>query len=72
LATLIALSLLNHFQKLLPPVRAATLYALEPVWGSVISILYGMEVIDGWLVVGSLALLAGNMVAELGPKRSNP
>ncbi|MFT5732494.1 MAG: drug/metabolite transporter (DMT)-like permease [Planctomycetota bacterium] len=70
LATLFALSALNHFQRMLPPVRAATLYALEPVWGAVISILYGMEVIDGWLAVGAGALLLGNMIAELGPTRS--
>ena len=70
LATLLALSLLNHYQRMLPPVRAATLYALEPVWGAVISMLYGMEVIDGWLAVGAGALLLGNMIAELGPKKT--
>jgi drug/metabolite transporter (DMT)-like permease len=70
LATLFALSALNHFQRMLPPVRAATLYALEPVWGALISILYGMEVIDGWLAMGAGALLLGNMIAELGPKKT--
>lgn len=69
LATLIALSVLNYYQRMLSPVRAATLYALEPVWGSLISVLYGMEVIDGWLAVGATALLVGNMVAEIGPKK---
>ena len=69
LATLIALSVLNHYQRILPPVRAATLYALEPVWGAIISILYGMEAVDGWFAVGATLLLAGNLVAEFLPKK---
>ncbi|MFT4647914.1 MAG: drug/metabolite transporter (DMT)-like permease [Glaciecola sp.] len=69
LATLIALSLLNHYQRMLSPVRAATIYALEPIWGALISALYGMEVLDGWLAVGASALLVGNLIAELGPKK---
>ncbi len=68
LATLIALSVLNHYQRMLSPVRAATIYALEPIWGALISALYGMEAIDGWLAVGASALLVGNLVAELGPR----
>lgn len=71
LATLIALSILNHYQRMLPPVRAATLYALEPVWGAIISILYGMEVVDGWFAVGATLLLAGNLIAEFLPKRQS-
>jgi drug/metabolite transporter (DMT)-like permease len=53
---------------MLEPVRAATLYALEPVWGTMISVLYGMEAINGWFALGAGALLAGNLIAELGPK----
>jgi drug/metabolite transporter (DMT)-like permease len=69
LATLIALTVLNHYQRMLEPVRAATLYALEPVWGTMISVLYGMEAINGWFALGAGALLAGNLIAELGPKK---
>jgi drug/metabolite transporter (DMT)-like permease len=69
LATLIALTVLNHYQRMLEPVRAATLYALEPVWGAVISVLYGMEAVNGWFALGAGALLAGNLIAELGPKQ---
>jgi drug/metabolite transporter (DMT)-like permease len=69
LATLVALSVLNHYQRLLEPVRAATLYALEPVWGTVISIIYGMETANYWFAFGAIALLTGNLIAELGPKK---
>ena len=72
LATLFALTLLNHFQKHVSPVRAATLYSLEPVWAAAISLGLGGEVVDGWLFFGAGALLAGNFVAEFGPKRRLP
>lgn len=67
LATVLALSLMNLFQRELDPVRAAILYAIEPVWASLVSIGLGMAVPDRWLWVGGSALLAGNLLAELGP-----
>lgn len=67
LATVIAISLMNVFQRELDPVRAAILYALEPVWAAVISIGVGTDTFDRWLWIGGGALLAGNVIAELGP-----
>jgi drug/metabolite transporter (DMT)-like permease len=67
LGTGVALTLLNQFQKQLDPVRAAILYALEPVWASAIALGVGMGTLDHWLVLGGGALLAGNLIAELGP-----
>lgn len=72
LATLFALTVLNHFQRHVSPVRAATLYSLEPVWAAIISIGLGQEALTGWLIFGALALLAGNLVAEFGPRRAAP
>lgn len=69
LATLIALTLLNHYQRYVSPVRAATLYSLEPVWGGLISVLLGADIINPWLLGGAGALLAGNLIAEFDPKR---
>ena len=69
LATLFALTLLNVFQRHVSPVRAATLYSLEPVWAALISIGLGLELVDGWLAFGAGALLLGNLVAEFGPRR---
>lgn len=71
LATLIALTLLNHFQRYVAPVRAATLYSLEPVWGAVISIGMGADTPNAWLLGGAGALLAGNLIAEFGPKQAS-
>lgn len=67
LATVLALSLMNTFQRELDPVRAAILYAIEPVWASLVAIGLGMSTPDQWLWIGGSALLAGNLLAELGP-----
>ncbi len=67
LATVLALSLINLFQRRLDPVRAAILYAIEPVWAAMIALGLGMARADEWLWIGGGALLAGNLAAELGP-----
>jgi drug/metabolite transporter (DMT)-like permease len=68
LGTVIALTLMNHFQRQLSPVRAAILYALEPVWAALLAVTLRGARVDGWLLGGGLALLAGNLLAELGPR----
>lgn len=67
LASVIALSLMNTFQRELEPVRAAIVYAIEPVWAAVVSLSLGREHASGWLWIGGGALLAGNLIAEIGP-----
>ncbi len=67
LATVVAISFMNVFQRELDPVRAAILYALEPVWAACISIGLGRDSMTKWLWIGGGALLAGNLIAELGP-----
>jgi drug/metabolite transporter (DMT)-like permease len=67
LATAVAITLMNLFQRELDPVRAAILYAVEPVWAALISLSMGLALADRWLWIGGGALLAGNLVAELGP-----
>ena len=69
LATLVAITLMNLFQRELHPVRAAILYAIEPVWAALIAISLGVESPTRWLFLGGGALLLGNWVAELGPRR---
>jgi len=68
LATVLALSLMNRFQKELPPVRAAVLYAIEPVWAALIGLALGRQEVDLWLVAGGSALLAGNLLADHGAR----
>jgi len=64
--SLVALVLLNIFQRHLSPTRAAILYALEPVWAAIASLVLGMENESQllWLIFGAACLLAGNLLAE--------
>ena len=65
LGSLVALLILNIYQKEVTPVRAAILYALEPVWAMLGSLLLGLEGdVTFWLPVGAAALLIGNLVVE--------
>ena len=66
LATVVALTLINVFQRELDPVRAAILYALEPIWTTLIAALLGFGLPGFWLWIGGGALLTGNVIAELG------
>lgn len=69
-ATVLAITWMNLFQRELDPVRAAIVYAIEPVWASGIAILGGMEQPTLWLWLGGGALLLGNWIAEAGPARA--
>ena len=62
--SLFAIVLLNVCQRHISPLRAAILYALEPVWALLVSIGLGLEAITIWLWVGGSALLVGNLVVE--------
>ena len=65
LGSLVALLVLNMYQKQVTPVRAAILYALEPVWATLGSLWLGLEgSVTFWLPVGAVALLIGNLVVE--------
>jgi drug/metabolite transporter (DMT)-like permease len=65
LATVVALTLMNVFQREIDPIRAAIVYALEPIWTTLIAWSLGLGAPTGWLLLGGGALLAGNIVAEL-------
>ena len=65
LGSLVALLVLNIYQKQVSPVRAAILYALEPVWAMLGSLFLGLEGdITFWLPLGAVALIVGNLVVE--------
>jgi len=68
-ATVIAVSVLNRWQKELTPSRAAIVYSAEPVFAAVISIIAGMEGLTGWLVFGAVMILLANLSAEFLRRR---
>ena len=63
LATSVAIALMNRWQKELPPVRAAILYALEPVWAALFAVALGRADATKWLWIGGVCLIVGNLVA---------
>ena len=67
--TFVALSLVNYYQKYIDPVRAAILYALEPVWATIFAVGTGVTDFSLWLLIGGSCLLIGNLIAELGNQR---
>ncbi len=70
LATVVALSLMNLFQRDLDPVRAAILYAFEPIFALFFGLAAGLETLSPWLWIGGGMILLGNLVAEIGGVRS--
>jgi drug/metabolite transporter (DMT)-like permease len=71
-ATALALTLMNQFQRELDPVRAAILFALEPIWTTLIAMAAGFGRPGFWLWIGGGALLAGNLVAEWSAAQDIP
>ena len=69
--TYVALSLVNYYQKYINPVRAAILYALEPVWATVFAVGTGVTEFNFWLLIGGSCLLVGNLIAEVGNQRES-
>ncbi|MAG34511.1 MAG: hypothetical protein CL908_26875 [Deltaproteobacteria bacterium] len=63
LATSLALTLMNRYQRELTPVRAAILYAFEPVWAAVFAVGFGRADATGWLWFGGSCLVVGNLIA---------
>jgi drug/metabolite transporter (DMT)-like permease len=70
LATVVALSLMNLFQRDLDPVRAAILYAFEPIFALFFGLAAGLEILTPWLWIGGGMILLGNLVAEIGGVRA--
>lgn len=68
-ATVIAVSVLNRWQKELHPGRAAIVYTAEPVFAAAISIFAGRDTISGWLIFGAGMILLANLSAEFLRKR---
>ncbi|HEY3353708.1 MAG TPA: DMT family transporter [Polyangia bacterium] len=72
LATVVALSVLNRWQKELDPSRAAIAYTSEPVFAAIISLAAGRDHLSGWLFFGAGMILLANLSAELIGKRAAP
>ena len=52
LGSLVALGILNLYQRHLEPVRAAIIYTLEPVWATLYGLMLGLVGWTPWILVG--------------------
>ncbi len=64
-ATVIALSVLNRWQRELSPGRAAIVYTAEPLFAAAISLAAGADVFTGWLLFSASMIIGANLSVEL-------
>jgi len=70
-STVIALALVNRWQREVSPNHAAILFTCTPVFVSVMSVAAGLEEVSRWLVFGAAMILLANLSAEfIGRKRT--
>ena len=74
--TLLAFPLMNTNQRYLDPSQAGIVYAFEPIWASLFSVLAaatvglaGADSLSVALLIGGVLLLGGNVIAELPHRR---
>ena len=65
LGSLVALGILNLYQRHLEPVRAAIIYTLEPVWATLYGLVLGLVGWTPWILIGGGLLVVGNLMVEL-------
>ncbi len=63
--SVVAITLMNRFQRDLPPTRAAVIYTLEPVFAGVFAAAYGGEDMTFRKLAGGAIVIAGNLLCEV-------
>jgi len=63
--SVVAITIMNRFQREIPATRAAVIYTLEPVFAAVFAALFVAEPLTARQLLGGGIILAGNLVCEL-------
>lgn len=71
-STVIALALVNRWQREVSPNHAAILFTSTPVFASLMSLAAGLESFSWWLVFGAGMILVANLSAEFIGRGSKP
>ncbi|MBI2921458.1 MAG: DMT family transporter [Planctomycetes bacterium] len=66
LATVGSIALMNRFQKLLSPNRAAVIYTMEPVFAGIFSWIFFGEAFGERKLMGGVLILVGNVICNSG------
>jgi drug/metabolite transporter (DMT)-like permease len=72
LCTVLAFHWMNTYQPRLSASRAGLIYFLEPVFGSIFSVIWGHDQITRNLLLGGALILGGNLLVELPGLRRQP
>ena len=69
-SSVLALQLMNTWQPRIAPATATVVYCLEPVFGTIFSILFGTETLVPSTVLGGAIILAAVVMVARGPRPS--
>ncbi len=69
--SVVAITIMNRFQREVPPTRAAVLYTLEPVFAAVFAAALVGEPMTFRKILGGAIIVGGNLVCELAALRRN-
>src|SRR5262249_17045671 len=64
-SSVLAVYWMNTYQPHVPASRAALIYLLEPVFASILSVLWGHDALTDRLFLGGGLILGGNLLVEL-------
>lgn len=67
--SVLAITIMNRFQRDVPPTRAAVLYTLEPVFAAAFAILFAGEPMSLRKILGGTIIVGGNLACELAALR---
>jgi drug/metabolite transporter (DMT)-like permease len=67
--SLVAITILNRFQRDIAPTRAAVLYTMEPVFAAVFAASFVGEEMTPRKLLGGAIIIGGNLVCELVRRR---
>lgn len=70
--SVVAMGVLNRYQRDLPATRASVLYMLEPMFAALFAVLLTDESMTPRKILGGAVILGGNLLCELIGRRSSP
>jgi drug/metabolite transporter (DMT)-like permease len=67
LSSIVTNHLMNRYQPLVAAATASVIYCLEPVFGTIFSLVFKTEVLTGLTIIGGLAVLTAVGLVAMAP-----
>lgn len=68
--SVVAMGVLNRFQRDIPATRASVLYMMEPVFAAILAVVFTNEAMTGRKILGGAIILGGNLLCEVIGRRA--